>query len=138
MNAWGWVVFAVVALWLAPASLWRPSALALLIQWSVGEAVYQLTGDFIPLPVYVVGDCAVIAAVYLWRSHWSDWLILAVYPVVFWLYTIPETRGQWVALYLLTLVQFVLAGPWPNMARSLPWFSHGMAKNKQEAMQGRV
>lgn len=123
-------MFAVVALWLAPASLWRPSALALLIQWSVGEAVYQLTGDFIPLPVYMVGDCAVIAVVYLWRSHWSDWLILAVYPVVFWLYTIPETRQQWISLYYLALVQFVLAGPFPQIQRAMALYSHGPMRGK--------
>lgn len=125
MSPWGWTMFAIVLLWLAPGSLWRRSALALLVQWSICEAQYRVTGDRSPMAVYIVGDCAVIAVVVLWRSHWSDWLIVACYPVVWWLYCTPETREQWIALYAIALVQFLIAGPWPNLARALHEFSHG-------------
>lgn len=130
MTIYGAILYTIVALWLAPGSLWRPVALVLLAQWGIGEAVYVATGDRISLPVYIVGDCAVIAVTYLWRSHWSDWLVVAPIPVAWWLYTIPETRAQWFALYWLALAQFVIAGPWPQVQRIWGQVSHGSIKGK--------
>lgn len=136
MSPWGWVIFATVALWLAPGSLWRFSANALLIQWFAGEWIYQVTGDRLPTALFVAGDLAVIAATVFRRSHWSDWLIVAPYPVVWWLYAMPQTREQWIALYLIALAQFVLAGPWPNMGRALHAYSHGPRRPLESTHEG--
>lgn len=125
MTWWGWLMFGTVALWLAPGSLWRPVALALLVQWAAAEAFYQITHVRVPLLIYAIGDLAVIAAALLARRHWSDWLIIAAYPLVWFLYLQPETRDQWIALYFLALAQFVLAGPWPQIQRAAGGYSHG-------------
>ena len=132
MSTYGIVMFGLAVLWLAPASLWRPVATALLVQWAAAEAIYQATGDFTPTTVYLIGDFIVVAAVLFRRSHWSDWFIVAPYPVVWWLYGQPETRGQWEALYYIAIGQFVLAGPWPNIIKALGSFSHGPSKRPQE------
>lgn len=123
-------MFGTVALWLVPGSFWRPIALALLVQWAAAEAYYQLTDVRVPLLIYAVGDLAVIAAALLARSHWSDWLIIAVYPLVWVLYLQDHTRDQWIALYFIALAQFVLAGPWPQIQRALGSFSHGSSKRQ--------
>jgi len=128
MHWLGWLMFGVVALWLVPGSLWRPVALALLVGWYVPEVMFAFTNDYLPLSIYVAADIAVIAAVLLFRSHWSDWLILAPYPVVWWFYTLPETRGQWLALYWIAFVQFIVAGPWPQLQRIGGNVSHGSVK----------
>lgn len=127
------IIYAVIALWLSPGSLWRPVALALLLQWSVAEGVYLATRDHVSLPVYIVGDCAVVAVVLLWRSHWSDWLVVAPLPLVWCLYVMPETRGQWEALYWIALGQFVVAGPWPKLQGVWGQVSHGPLRGKVSA-----
>lgn len=132
MHWMGWLMFGTVALWLVPGSLWRPVALALLAGWFVAEAMFMLTGDRFPLRLYAAGDLAVIATVLLFRSHWSDWLILSPYPLVWWLYTRPETRGEWIALYWIALAQFVAAGPWPQLQRALGSVSHGSLRGSAE------
>ena len=122
MHWMGALVYAVAALWLLPTSWWRPVALALLIQWALAEVAYEVWGDFIPLPVYLVGDCAVIVTAWLWRSHWTDWLVIAPYPYVWFLYGTPETRDQWTTLYWIALAQFVMAGPWVQARREVTIF----------------
>jgi hypothetical protein len=101
-----------VALWLAPGSLWRPCALALLVQWAIAEGLYQAAGNRLPLPVYVAGDLAVLAALVFRGSHWTDWLVALPYPVVWTLYAMPASREQWIWLYWIALGQMVAAGPW--------------------------
>lgn len=133
MSALGVIMYALVALWLAPGSLWRPVAFALLIQWSVGEFVFLQTGDFVPVQFYIPFDIAVIIAVLFLRSHWSDWLIIAPYPLVWWLYTEPETHSQWMALFWIAAGQFILAGPWPQLQRALGSNSHGPLRPISEA-----
>lgn len=133
MHWMGQLMFGTALLWLAPGSLWRPIALALLVQWGAAEAWFQVTGGYWPTAVYLVGDIAVIVCALLWRSHWSDWLIIAPYPLVWWLYEQPETPGQWQALYWIMLAQMILAGPWPQIQRTLSAYSHGSSKGPQEA-----
>lgn len=132
--AWqGFVMFGLVSLWLAPGSLWRPVALALLVQWVGAEFLYQLTGSFVPVRMYIPTDIAVIVAVIVFRSHWSDWLIIAPYPVVWRLYAQPVSHGQWTALFWIAAGQFLIAGPWPQIQRSLGAFSHGRLRPTTEA-----
>lgn len=128
MTWWGWLLFGTVALWLAPGSFWRPCALALLLQWGISETLYQWSGERMPMGVYLVGDMAVVACVLLARSHWSDWLVIAPYPIVWWLYAMPESREQWITLYWLALAQMLIAGPWPQIQRTLSSVSHGSSK----------
>lgn len=122
---WQIAIYALVVLWVFPGSLWRPVALAILVQWGIAEGAYAVFGDHISLPVYIVGDCAIIATVWLWRSHWSDWIIIALYPFVWYLYTLPETRDQWVSLYWVAVAQMIVAGPWPQLIKALGSYHHG-------------
>lgn len=117
MTWWGWLMFGTVALWLLPGSLWRPVALALLVQWAVAEGYYQATHDRFPRLIYIAGDIAVIAAVVFARRHWLDWLAILPYPAVWYLYAQDDTRANWIALYWIALGQFAIAGPW-SQARS--------------------
>lgn len=132
MTWLGAIMYGTVVLWLAPGSLFRPVALALLIQWGAGELIFLTTGDYVPAHAYIPFDMAVIFAVLFLRSHWSDWLIIAPYPLVWWLYLQPETREQWIALYTIALVQFLIAGPWPNIGRALQSYTHGPLRAKSK------
>lgn len=125
MHWMGWLLYCVVCVWLAPATLWRPVALALLLTWGAAEVAYLSGGHFEPLWLYVPGDLIVIATILHARSHWTDWLILAPYPLIWWLYTEPQSPAQWAALYWIALMQFILAGPWVQAFRALCLFSHG-------------
>lgn len=122
---YGIALFGLALLWLAPASLFRPVALVLLIQWVAAELTYQLTGNFQPTLVYLAGDIAVCVTVLLFRSHWSDWLVVLSYPVVWWAYTLEPSRDQWLLLYWIVLAQFLIAGPWPKFQRIPGRISHG-------------
>ena len=128
MSYLGWIMYGTVALWLAPGSLWRPVAVALLAEWYIAEVNYLFFKDFEPLTIYYIGDAAVVFTVVFFHSHWSEWLILSPYPLVWWLYEQPETQAQWAALYWIALIQFILAGPWPQTQRVLGSNTHGSLK----------
>ena len=124
--AWqGWLLYGVVALWLLPASFTRPVALALLLQWFAGEVQFLYAGDYEPMLIWVAGDMAVFATVLMFRSHWTDWLILLPYPLVWWLYMQPESQTQWMALYWIVVCQMLLAGPWMVIQKSLREYNQG-------------
>lgn len=118
-------MYALVALWLMPGAIWRPVAGALLISWGIGEGVYAATGNQIPLWVYPFCDALVVAVIFAKRSHWSDLLILPLLGAQWYWYTVPYGREQWTWLYFLTIAQFVVAGPWPNIYRAMNRVSHG-------------
>lgn len=122
MTAYGILIYTIVALWLAPGSLWRPVALALMVQWSVGEAIYAHTGIHVHTDYYRITDRLIIAVVLIWRSHPSDWLVIAPYPIVWFLYTQDH---NWYPLYWIAVFQFVLAGPWPQLQNALSTYTHG-------------
>lgn len=118
-------MYGTALVWLTPATLWRPVALALLLQWVAGELQFIPGGSFEPKLIWMIGDLCVIGTVLFLHRHWSDWLLLLPYPAVWWLYTQPETQAQWMALYWITLAQFVIAGPWPVLQRATWFSSHG-------------
>ncbi len=128
MHWMGYLMYATVALWLAPGGIWRPVALALLTQWAVGEFIFAGLGEFVPVWAYLPFDLAIIAVVVAMRSHWSDWLVVAPYPAVWWLYAQPVSQAQWEALYWIALAQFIVAGPWPQIMRGRDHYSHGSSK----------
>lgn len=117
MSAWGIVLYAAVGLWVIPGALSRPVAIPIFLEWAVSEFLYKwVTGDRFPLEVYYPMDCAVIATIYLWRSHWSDWIVPAGYLIAWPLYGVDETRAGWITLYFVFLAQCLIVGPWPYFA----------------------
>ena len=135
-------MFGLAVIWVAPGSLWRPVALALLLQWGLIEGSYQITLNQFPDELSRITDIMVIATVLCSRfapqvkfvqPHWSDWLIILLYPVVWWLYEQSDTRDKWIALYWIVIVQFLIAGPWPQIQRALSANSHGPFRCPQEA-----
>jgi len=122
MNPYQCLMYAVMALWLAPGSLWRPVALALLLQWAIGEAIYMRAGVHVPVAYYFFTDIAVCVTALLWRSHPSDLWVISVYPVVWFFYTKPD---NWYPLYWIAVIQFIMAGPWPQLQNALSTYTHG-------------
>ena len=124
-------MFLTAAVWLVPGSLFRTSALALLLGWMVAEGLYQALGIRLWGPVYFGLDLLVVGAVVFRRSHWSDWLILLPYLWLWPHYGAPVTRDSWIAAYWLTMAQFIIAGPWPILLRGKGDYSHGSLKSRE-------
>ncbi|MEP0179349.1 MAG: hypothetical protein ABJC83_23290 [Roseobacter sp.] len=108
----GWLFAAVLLLWAAPALFWRRSARGLVAAWVVAEFYFRISGNQVPVQLYLFLDCAIITFVLLGRKLPTDWAILAIFPVMWTLYFTETGAVQWWALYWLALTQLFLAGPW--------------------------
>lgn len=128
--AWeGWLLYGVVVFWLVPGAIWRPAALALLLSWFAGELAWEELHIYVPLKLYIAADACVIASVLARQRGATDWLILAIFPIEWVCYFTPmPERQQWFWLYWLVLMQFILAGPWVQVQRAIPWPTHGPRK----------
>lgn len=117
-----------------PAAFRNPTALALMLNWAIGEFSWLVTGDALPLKVYFMADVAVITAIFakatlregpatypnlgvqlraFWRSMtmWdrlvAGGFILAAWP----LYAFNmDARAKWFALWAILICQFLAAG----------------------------
>jgi hypothetical protein len=132
VSPWGILIYATVCLWLAPGALFRPTALILLLGWTVAEVWYEATGDSIPMKIYLPFDFMTLAVVDLYRSHWSDWLIV---PLIFVQWHWYGQPNPWIWLYWTAWLQFVIAGPWPQMQRLRGSVSHG-PRRQETANEG--
>lgn len=98
------------------------TALALALSWLFAWVVWQLAHVGIAIQVLLIGNLAVIAAIYCkpdWQPSSSFWLerspwdraILASYPVVWFLYLgLLTPQLQYWGLWLLFAAQVLLAG----------------------------
>lgn len=117
-----------------PAALRNATAAALVIAWAVAQAFWLLTGDNLPLDLYLVADIGVIAVICgkatvregcrayptiseqlrcMWRALTAcDRLIIGLYLFAAWpVYTSGlHPYYQWWALLCITIAQFLLAG----------------------------
>lgn len=116
-------MFGLALLWVAPASFYRPVALALLLQFFICETSYLWWKDFTPLSLYVPTDMMVLGVALWFRKDWTDLAIIAILPVAWYLYTWQETQTQWMLLYSGVVAQFVLAGPWSRLPAIIERFS---------------
>lgn len=124
------VVFAVGL----PACLRNPTACALVLAWALGQLVYGLTGDSLPLKVYVMADLTVLAVIaakatrtegsrtyptlreqgaHFWNAvtRFDRWIaglfVFAVWPI----YALDiHPFYKWYLLWALIIAQFFLAG----------------------------
>ena len=128
-----------------PASLRNSTAFALAISWLVGETVWLITGNNLPLSTYFMADVAVISIIYaktirrvgvktyptIWRqlyclaadlTVWDRWIVgiflLAAWP----LYVLTvDPWWKWYTLWALCILQFMLAG-----AEAIQSFRHNV------------
>lgn len=113
-----------------PSSWWNPTAGALVLCWVLGEAIYTITGDSLPLLYFLLGDMLVLMVIFAKAEHWrpflgigrhlkhilrdrfsTDRILLLMFPAVWALYAAPlHPFYKWWALYALAVAQFLAAG----------------------------
>lgn len=105
-----WIIYIVIVLWVFPAALRSSTAIMLLTTWGVGEAFWLTTGENLPLQLYFLLDAIAISFIISWARA-TDWLILAIYPVMWAIYALVDSEtAQWWSLWALALLQFLAAG----------------------------
>lgn len=122
---WTLATTCVLIVWAMAAGPWRLGSIALAASWMIAQAWYCWSGESVPLLLYHLLDAVVIAAVLNWRGSWLDWIILALFPLEWWVYGQMTGTPQWWALWGLSSLQFVAAGPWPQVQRMWHTVSHG-------------
>ena len=105
-----WVVLCCVV-W-ASCAYWRPGSIALALSWVIAQTVWAVTGDQVPLWLYVPMDLIVIAVIYRFKSTRLDWLIIGCFPLAWQAYTWDDIVLQWWFLWGVMVFQLLLAGPW--------------------------
>ncbi len=130
---WTLTVIGLAVAWALLGGLWRPGSIALAASWMAGQAFYVGTGNALPLALYAVLDPLVLYII--WRHHSSrlDWFIMACFPFQWATYVMVTGAAQWWILWITSLAQMVLAGPWPAMQRMLPLVSHGPLRTRNRA-----
>lgn len=127
------IIFLCVVLLVGVPAMWRnATAAALVLSWTVGQMVWVVSGDSLPLKVYLLCDLTVLAIIYCkpeargyfpyrdlrhqlsqaWfeRSLW-DRVVIAIFPLMWATYAMPiSDYHRWWALYYLCLAQFLAAG----------------------------
>lgn len=116
--------FALVV-WSTIGGVWRPAGLALATAWLVGQIAFVLTGNELPLDLYLITDPIVMYIT--WRGLGSklDYAILAGFPLCWLAYRYQQGAEQWWTLWFITCLQLFLAGPIPQIQRGLTAYSHG-------------
>jgi len=107
------IIWAVV-LGVGVPSAWRnPTAAALVIAWVMGQAIYLVTGDNLPVEMYLFPDLFVIAIIAskARRSN-ADWIVLGLFPVMWIAYPFAASQPfyVWWLLWALCLAQFLVVG----------------------------
>lgn len=124
------ILWAIVLAVGVPSAWWNPTAGALVLCWILGEAIYTITGDNLPILYYLLGDAVVLMVIFAKAEHhWpltslrfrlgailrdaacKDRLVLLIFPVMWALYAVPlHAFYKWWALYVLVIAQFAAAG----------------------------
>ncbi len=114
--------------WCAAGGLWNRGSIALACEWIAGQIWWYRTGNDVPINLYEALDLFVIVA-FLWRAPSAlGWCVIAIFPIEWYLYWQPDTTERWRLLWILTLAQMILAGPWPAFQRTFGVVSHGPRK----------
>lgn len=122
---WTLTTAVILVAWAAIGGLWRPSAVALVAAWGLGQLAFVVTGNELPLELYWITDPAVMYITWRWLGSKLDYAILAGFPVCWWAYIYQTGADQWWTLWFITCLQLFLAGPIPQIQRGLTAYSHG-------------
>jgi hypothetical protein len=122
-----WYEVATIALlaWSCIGGLWRPLALALVSAWGLGQAVYLVTDNSLPIALYWVTDAIIICVGLRFYSSITDAIIMALFAVCWYAYATKTGAEQWWWLWWISSVQLLLAGPLPQLQKTLFAVSHG-------------
>lgn len=123
MHWSGWIIYTVVALWLAPAMLVHHAARVLFCAWFLAEMISVSTGNKLPIGYYVFLDAVALFALWRWGGGRADRAIMLLYAPMalsygLWWAGLLDNRPTWWALYWLAMTQFVIAGPWLFFSRN--------------------
>ena len=119
---------AITALLVAGAMIggvWRRGSLALTAAWGLGQIVYVVTGNNLPISLYWIIDPIVFCTVLRYYGSKLDAAILATFPLMWWTYFREAEIEQWWTLWVISSLQFFLAGPWPQQQQIIFSISHG-------------
>jgi hypothetical protein len=127
------IIFALVVLLVGIPSMWRNvTAIALVVSWGLGQAVWMISGDNLPLRIYFLCDLTVLTAILckseafnclpyhgprhqvrcllLERSLW-DRIVIMIFPAMWAVYVLPVGEyNRWWTLFYLALAQLLAAG----------------------------
>jgi hypothetical protein len=123
------VITALVG-WACIGGLWRPSALALVGAWAIGQTVYLITNDSLPIALYRLTDAIAVFIILRYKGSNLDYAILALFVPMWWSYVRQSGSEQWWTLWAISSLQFFLAGPWPQLQRIIFSISHGPRRAK--------
>jgi hypothetical protein len=129
------IMWAVIVLVGIPSAWRNPTSAALVLCWIIGETVFVLTGDSLPVRFYAYPDIFVIAVIMAkpeycnrrpYRSVWhqlqcillerspADRVVLLIFPAMWVVYLLSDAAlhpyYRWFALWFLVIVQILAAG----------------------------
>lgn len=111
------VIFSVIMLWLYPTAVRSNVALTVMATWAINETWWLITGDNMPIEIFVLTDCIAICVLIGYRETLPR-VIIGLYVVEWPVYAMKghiHDYYHWMALWALTLTQMVLAGPWKTI-----------------------
>ena len=114
-----------LVIWACIGGLWRPVALALVGAWGFGQAVYLVTGNNLPIPLYFVADAVVFLIAVRCFGSKLDSVIMALFVICWYVYLTKTGSNQWWWLWWISSVQLLLAGPLPQLQKIIFAVSHG-------------
>lgn len=122
---WTLLVTCCLVVWALGGAIWRPGSLALAASWIAAQYWYALSGDSVPVGLYLLLDPIVLLTVWFYRASWLDWVVIGVFPLQWLAYFVTEGTEQWWFLLCLAGAQLLCAGPWAQIQRASKSVSHG-------------
>ena len=92
-----------------PAAFRNPVAAALVMQWTLAQGTWLVTGNNMPLWLYLPTDLAVLA-IFALKPHrmFGDWVAALIFPPMWVMYFASDWQRWW-ALWFMVILQFVSA-----------------------------
>ena len=122
---WTLALIACLVLWALAGGIWRKGSAALAAAWGVGQFIFIVTGDELPIKAYICVDLVVIDIIFWYYGSKLDAAILVLFAPAWWAYFNLIGRDQWWTLWGISCLQLFLAGPWPQLQRIIFSVSHG-------------
>jgi hypothetical protein len=125
---WTLQVTFLLVFWACIGGLWRPTALALIGAWAIGQAVYLTTGNSLPIALYLATDAMVLITIWARYGSKYDAAIMVLFVPCWYAYYDLTGSNQWWLLWWISSAQLLLAGPLPQLQKIIFSISHGPIK----------